>query len=65
MSACLYQLVVKRNFAQAGSVCRMMFFSVFILRNEFGSNQVGDEPRARLQLKTGHGGISIAKSVEW
>jgi hypothetical protein len=33
------------------------------IRNEFGSNEAGDGPRARLRLRTGSGGISIAKSV--
>jgi hypothetical protein len=35
------------------------------VRNEFGGNEVGDGPRARLRLRTGSGGIFIAKSTGW
>ncbi len=35
------------------------------IHNEFGGNEVGRGPRARLRLRTGSGGISIANNGLW
>jgi DUF4097 and DUF4098 domain-containing protein YvlB len=35
------------------------------IRNEFGSNERGDEPRAMLRLRTGSGGIHITNNGLW
>jgi len=57
-----------------GITLRLPAHSAFVLQahtgsggvhNAFGSNEIGDEPRALLRLRTGSGGISIVNNGLW